>query len=338
MRVEFVVRRTACAVTAPALVVAIAVAVSGCGGSSSSSGGGSGSGGGTTTISMAVNPYVGAAPLYLGIKQGFFKRQGITLKLDKVTSPPAVLEAVVAKQEDLGFAVLPSVITDVSKGIPIKCIGPWAGNVATDPSQRSTAIVVKKTSPITSATDLVGKKIAEPALGGELPLLTQAYIGEAGGDWRNVKLVPLAFPEMTTALQNGDVDAITTTEPFLAKAVAGGGRVLSWVESEIAGNTSMTCTASNNSWISSNPSLVAKFRTAMQQSLTYAASHIAEARATLPAAVGITAAAAKTVPLGVTYEPKLDLGSIQKIVNLMVKYQYIPKNLPLSRFMDYPGA
>jgi NitT/TauT family transport system substrate-binding protein len=291
-----------------------------------------------TTVTIAVNPYVGMAPLYLGIKEGFFKKQGINLKLDTLTSPPAVLQAVVAKQDDLGFAVLPSVITDVSKGVPIKCIGPWAGNVSTVPSERSTGIVVAGNSSIKTAIDLVGKKIAEPALGGELPLLTQAWIGQAGGDWQNVTLVPLSFPEMTQALAGGQVDAIVTTEPFLGEAVAAGDRVLNWVEATMAGGTSMTCTTANQSWISANPKLVVAFRTAMEQSLSYAAKHISQARATLVGALSLTPQAAANVPLGVNYQPKLNLTTIRQILAMMVHYKYVPGTMPLSKFMLYPGA
>jgi NitT/TauT family transport system substrate-binding protein len=310
-------------------------------GGASNSAASSGSGGGSatmTTVTMGVNPYVGLAPLYLGIKQGFFKAAGINLKLVTVPSSPAILQAVIAKQDDIGFAVTTSVITAAAKGAQAKCIGPIAGNVTTDSAEYSTGIVIKGGSSITSAKDLAGKKVAVAALGGEQAILAQEAVDKAGGDWKSVKLVPLAFGVMNTSLKSGDVDAITSTQPFVNQAVAAGGKVLSWAESDLMPGWTTACTVANNSFISAHPDAVAGYQKALGESIDYAKAHVDEARAELPSITGITADLAKTTPLGVTYDSKFNVQSMSDMQTLMVQYGYIKAPLPLNQVLDYPGV
>jgi NitT/TauT family transport system substrate-binding protein len=314
-----------------AAALCAAAALAGCGS-------GTDSAAGTTTIRMAVSPYVGLAPLYLGVKQGFFTKAGIDLKLTSIPSSPAVLQAVIAGQDDIGFAVTPSVITAVSKGARAECVAPLSGNVSTRPADFSTGIVVAKNSPIRSPKDLAGKKVAVAAIAGQQALQTQAITDRFGGDWRSVKLVPLAFGNMNTSLRNGDVDAIATTSPFLQQAVAQGGRVLSWIEEVLAPNASLVCSVANDGFAQSHPALVAKYQKAIAESIDYAKTHIAQARAQLPAITGITAAQAATAPLGVVYDSTLNLASIKDTETMMVKYGYLSAPLPLNRFLDYPGV
>jgi NitT/TauT family transport system substrate-binding protein len=290
------------------------------------------------TINMAVSPYVGLAPLYLGIKEGFFKKQGIQLKLTSIAAPPAVLQAVIGGHQDVGFAVTPSVLTAVASGADAKCIAPLAGNVSTVKSQRSTGIAVLKGSPITKPQQLAGKKVAVSAIGGQQALQVQALVDKYGGDWKSVQLVPLAFGNMNAALKSGDVDAIASTTPFIQQAVADGGRVLDWMESELAPNASLVCSVSNDAFIKAHPDLVTKYQKAMAQSLDYAKAHVSQARAQLPGILGITAAVAKTMPLGVVFDSKLNMKSIKDTQTMMVKYGYLKAVLPNSSFLDYPGA
>jgi NitT/TauT family transport system substrate-binding protein len=323
-----------------AAVAGAALILTACGSSGGSSGttAASAGGGGLQTVTFAINAFVGVAPIHLGQMQGIFKKYGINLKFNVISATPAVLEAVAAGQDDIGFAVTPSVITAVGQKVPVKCIAPFSGNVSTVPAERSTALVVPANSPITSPSQLAGKKVAVGALAGEQAVLVQELVDNAGGNWQSVKLVPLGFGEMNAALQNHSVDAIATTEPYLGQAVAAGDKVFSWIEADLLPNYTMTCSVANDQFITAHPQLVAQFQKAMAASLTYAAGHISQVRTLLPSLLGITASAAQTLPLGVTYTPELNQQSILAVQSLMVKYGYVKQAAPLSSILDYPGV
>src|SRR3954447_9023835 len=67
-------RRRARGLIAPALAV-VALLVAACGGGGGGGGGGSSSSSGPTTLKVGVIPIADVAPLYIGIKQGFFKQE-----------------------------------------------------------------------------------------------------------------------------------------------------------------------------------------------------------------------------------------------------------------------
>jgi NitT/TauT family transport system substrate-binding protein len=301
-------------------------------------GGGSGeaAGGDLQTVTMAVSPYVGLAPLYLGMEQGFFEDEGIDLQLTEVTSPQALLQAVVAGQYNLGFAVVPSAVTAASQGAPVRCVAPISGVVADDPKENATGILVREDSPITSPADLAGKKVAVSSLGGQQAMQTLQITDESGGDWHSIQLVPLGFGVMNTALAQGEVDAIATTSPFLQQGLAGGGRLLSWMEAELAAGFSGTCTVAHSPFVDEHPDLVAAYRRAIERSLDYSAQHVEDARAMLPEITGITADEAKATPLGVRYDSKLNIDSIETIQETMVKYGLLTAPIPMDDFVYYP--
>jgi NitT/TauT family transport system substrate-binding protein len=100
----------------------------------------------------------------------------------------------------------------------------------------------------------------------------------------SVRLTALPFPSMRSALNNGQVDAIWTPEPFLSLVLSDGGRTVMAPGPVLGRFWPIGGYAALNDWTRQNPGLAAKFRTAINQSLSYAQSHPAEIRELLPAA------------------------------------------------------
>lgn len=69
------------------------------------------------------------------------------------------------------------------------------------------------------AADLAGRTIAVNALKDVGETVIKAALKKSGVDPNSVKLTPLPFPSMRSALGNGQVDAIWTPEPFLSRAI-----------------------------------------------------------------------------------------------------------------------
>jgi NitT/TauT family transport system substrate-binding protein len=331
-----------------ALAAAIPLVISGCGSSSSGASDGSGNGSSLpspadgkpakmTTVTMQVNPYVGTAPIYLGLQQGFFKDENIDLKVTPNSNIAAINTAVIGNKVNLGFATVPQLIQAASKGAKVKCVAPFAGNVSTDKADFSSGMVVRADSGISSPKDLAGKKVAVPALGSQTALMVQAIVGEDGGDWQSVKLVPLTFPLMNDALKKGDVDAIASTQPFINQALASGDKLLVWEEQQLFGGDSLVCVDANDAYIKSNPEVIDGLRAAMEKSIEYTAQHLDEARQTLVQSTGVTSAVAAATPVGVKFVPSLNVASFDAIQQLMVKYGYLDKAIPNSKFVWYPS-
>nr|AFP20554.1 ABC-type nitrate/sulfonate/bicarbonate periplasmic protein [uncultured bacterium] len=162
-----------------ALISAAALAVAaGCGSSNSPNSPGSAGGSATTaaTISVGVVPVVDVAPLYLGIKQGFFAAQKLTVIPKPVQQGSVIITQVVSGAMDIGFSNNVSLIAAASRGIPLRIVA--AGNQA-GPGMYS-AIFVRAGSPIRTPQDLAGKRIAVNALANVGPLVVNAALQARG--------------------------------------------------------------------------------------------------------------------------------------------------------------
>ena len=137
--------------------------------------------------------------------------------------------------------------------------------------------------------------------------------------WPNsFRLTAIPFPQMRSALNNGQVDAIWVPEPFLsqglnidnARIVMAPGPVLGryW---PIGGY------AARQSWRSRNPALAERFRKAINRSLTYAQSHPDEVRAMLPAN-----AQNSRLPI---WSPVIDRGKLSQLASYARKYDVITR-------------
>ena len=83
------------------------------------------------------------------------------------------------------------------------------------------ALAVKSDSPIKTAADFRGKKIATPQLGNTQDISCRAWlkaqgfkITQTGGD---VMVLPTANPDQLPLFQNGGVDAVWTVEPWVTR-------------------------------------------------------------------------------------------------------------------------
>src|SRR5438034_9169786 len=128
---------------------------------------------------------------------------------------PSAMEAIFAESLDVTY-VGPSPALNAyfkSNGEEIRVISGAANAGA--------ALVVKANSPIKTAADFRGKKIATPQLGNTQDISCRAWlkaqgfkVTQTGGD---VNVLPTNNPDQLALLQNGGVDAVWTVEPWVTR-------------------------------------------------------------------------------------------------------------------------
>ena len=127
--------------------------------------------------------------------------------------------ALANRNGDIGFPGWVPAMIARTYGIPITAITPSEveGTIEADNWQN---ILVKGSSSIRTPADLAGKTIAVNALKGVGEVMIKAALEKIGVDPNSIKLLALPFPAMRAALNNGQVDAIWTPEPFLSQALS----------------------------------------------------------------------------------------------------------------------
>lgn len=329
--------RSAAAVSVAALAVGAAACGGSGGGSSTDSGaaGSSSSGAKTTTVKVSYVPYVGAAPFELGIQKGFFSKRGLDIQDSQGVAPAPIMAQVVAGKLDFGFTTVPALVAAASNGAPLQAVSGFDGVI--DPKDPESAIMVPAGSPIKSPKDLVGKKVAVVALQSELDVLMREVVKRAGGDPSKVQSVQVPFPEMTTAVKAGRVDAAVETEPFVTLGKQQGLKTINYPEVDVVPHGTVTAFVASKKFIAENPDVVKRFQAAMKESLAYAGAHPDEAQAIMPKIADIKPKLLKQINLGTVYQPGVDKASIERFVQLQEQFGFV-KNPPSADELVAPGA
>lgn len=271
-----------------ALALVAALSLTACGGGSPSASGtedstsaASGAAAGLEQIEVGVIPIVDVAPIYLGVKEGIFEKEGLDVKLTLAQGGAAIVPAITSKQMDFGFSNVTSMIVARSKGLPLKMVAP-GGSSTGNTKEDFAAIMTKPDSGIKEIKDLVGKKVAVNTLNNISDSTISEAVKQAGGDYKNVQFVEMAFPDMAAQLDAGNVDAIAGVEPFVTIAGAEGNVPVFSNYAEPVKDLTVAVYFTSDDYIKENPETAAKFTRAMKASQKFADENPEKAKAVLP--------------------------------------------------------
>ena len=285
-------------------------------------GGGSGSGSassstGPTKIKVGVIPIVDVAPIYLGIKQGFFSAAGLDVSLETAQGGAAIVPGVVSGQFQFGFSNTVSLLLASSKGLPLKVVSP--GDASTGVTGKDFgSVIVKADSTIKTAADLAGKRVAVNTLKNINTTTIKQAVRAAGGDPSTITFVELPFPDIAAAIAKGDVDAGQVVEPFQTIATGQGDRQVVSNYAVADPNLMVAMYFTTQSYVTQNPKVVTAFTTAMTKSLDYASSHPDDARAILTTYTKLDPTVQKNLVLP-KWPTTVDKNSVQVLSELALK-------------------
>jgi NitT/TauT family transport system substrate-binding protein len=169
-------------------------------------------------LRVATSPIDVAAQAYYALDQGYFRQAGLDVELINLR-PGAVSAAVAGGSADIGAYATIGLFTAREGGVMFSLI---AGAGMYSSKFPGAALLVAKDSPIRKAADLNGKTICTESLRSLGPLATYAWADKNGGDYKSFKFVEIASAEEGAAVAAGRVDASSTVEPFVSRAVAEG--------------------------------------------------------------------------------------------------------------------
>jgi NitT/TauT family transport system substrate-binding protein len=270
----------------------------------------------TTELRLLTLPIANALPLDLGVQKGFFSQQGITFKKTTLQSGNDVVLAMGNNNGDIAYAGFVPMMIGSTSGIPLQLLASSEVE-GTSVSDNWQNILVKGSSSIHTPQDLRGKTVAVNALKGVGEIMIRAAFEKLGMSSSAARLTAIPFPQMRSALNNGQVDAVWTPEPFLSQILSDGGRSVMAPGPVLGRYFPIGGYAAKPSWISANKGLAQRFRTAMNRSLVYAQSHPDEIRALLAPAI-------RNIRLPI-WSPLIDRSKLQQLANYSRKYDVISK-------------
>ncbi|MDI3404815.1 ABC transporter substrate-binding protein [Streptomyces cavernicola] len=197
--------------------VALLLLATGCGGSGSGSGAAGGDGPEKSTVTVAATPLVDSAALYIAQERGYFKDEGlrVRVRVRPVQQSVQAVPALANGQVDVvaGGNYVTMLQAQERGALKLRIL---VDGVAL--ARHSMDVVVMPDSPIRTAKDLQGRKVAENVLHSIQSLRLDAILKAEGKSAKPVEYRQVPFPQMAAALEKGQVEAADITEPFLTDA------------------------------------------------------------------------------------------------------------------------
>ncbi|MFC4057562.1 ABC transporter substrate-binding protein [Planomonospora corallina] len=271
-----------------------------------------------TSLTIGLLPIPDNAAVYIADQKGFFKEEGLTIKTEVIQGGAAAIPGLVSGTLDATMTNYVSTFIAAEKGNKLKIVSDFfqAGpNVFN--------IMAAKDSTITSVADLKGKKIAVNTLNNIGTLAVTATLKLNGLTADDVEFVELPFPNMTPALQKGDVDAAWMTEPFLtgAQKEFGAKKIADTMTGPMDGFP-IAGLAVTADFAEKNPKTVAAMQRAIGKAQQLAASDRKVVEQILPTYTKINAETAAVITLG-TFPTSINEQRLQRVADLMFDHQYL---------------
>lgn len=224
-------------------------------------------------IKVGVIPVADFAPVYLALDEGYFKEAGLNVEVQVMQNAASIAPAVLNGQLQFGTSAVTPFLAAAQKGLPLRAVAN-AADVAQEPTEDVSALVVPKDSPISAPAQLEGKTVAVNALSSIVHVAAAKAIKDDGGDPAKVTFVAMPFPDMMTALAQGRVDAASVVEPFVGISTGAGATVIAhpYTASFQAGKT-FALFFGSEAYAQANPGIVDKFATALAKGSTTASEH-----------------------------------------------------------------
>lgn len=288
---------------------------------------------GVTTVKVGLIPITDVAPVYLGMKKGFFEEQKIKVEPQLAAGGAAIVPAVVSNSNQIGFSNNVSLIIAKSKGVPVHAITPGVG--IAPGNNEACQVLVPGDSPVKDVKDLSGKTLAVNTLNNIGDVTIRAALEKSGVDPDTVKFTEIGFPDMLAAVEEGRIDAAWECEPFVTALLDRGARSILNNYAETHPKLAVASYFTSASYAKSNPDVVRRFDAAVRKSLEYANANPDEVRAILPSYAKIPKEQAAKINM-IAWPTEFERESIEELVRLTQKYGLIEKPVSLDDLIKEP--
>ena len=284
-----------------------------------------------------VIPVTDIGPVYMAQQNGLFDDAGFDLTLQKAGSSPEIIQAMQSGQVQIGYGGTTGVFQAVEGGVDLVMIAA-ASSTPEDPDNGINDLLVTADSPLKSAKDLEGKKVAVNAPGGYTQLLADIAITAEGGDPKKVQYVQMAVPDQPAALESGAIDSFVAGEPFGTLGREEKGFVTLANPFEYLSEEPVVAGVwyALRSEVEANPEMYAKVAETIDAANKYALENDEELRENIAEFTGIDPALAERIRLGTYGKYPLTEENLKPIADWSLELGYIKNPADLDALIWEP--
>jgi NitT/TauT family transport system substrate-binding protein len=316
-------------------LVAAGPLASGCGGDAA---GGIESENGRAKLTVQVIPIHEVAPVYLGIKKGFFAAENLELEVKTGQGGADSVPPVISGDVQVAYSNTPSLFAAAVRGLPIEIVAPAGGGPLEKEHNALGAVMVERDSAIRGYADLEGRTVAVNTLGNVLDVSLNAAVEQTGVDHTQVEYLEVPFPDMLAALDSGRVDAAFLAPPFETIARRSGAyRAIGFPLVEVRPEFVFAGYYVSRPWAEENQEVLERFLRALRRSMIYAAEHEQQTRATIGEFTKLPKDLIPVIPIGSRRPDCEELAASSEVLaGLMVRYGVLEREPDLQALIR-PG-
>jgi NitT/TauT family transport system substrate-binding protein len=202
--------------------------------------------------------------LLIGIEDGFFEEEGLTIEHSFTSNATELIPQVVNGGVDISSANGFSVMNAVMQDIPIKAI---SGLSNTAPEPVTNGILVRADSGIETYADLEGKTIGVVDLRDSWEVGTRESVELDGGDPSTIEFIRVPLPNLNEAVLSGQVDAAYSLGVFWDLGLQAGLVQLGSPVYEDLPGTPVGVWVASDAFIAANPGVIERFNRAWQRAV-----------------------------------------------------------------------
>jgi NitT/TauT family transport system substrate-binding protein len=226
-------------------------------------------------IKIGYTPSIDLAPVFIAIEEGFFAKRGLEVEM-QAGNGSVMIAGISSNSLQISNPTVPTFLQAVDAGLDLVLI---SGDNFTKPGVDLFAVVAR-TGMGAKPEDFVGKKVGVSTIGAFLHVLFVEWLSKNGVDPRKVSFVEIPFPQMPDVMKAGNVDAVITVEPFVARMVGSGlGTGSTSFVHDFPPGLPVATFAMTRAYAAANPEVVKGFREAFTEGVAFMHSNPDKTRA-----------------------------------------------------------
>lgn len=237
------------------------------------------------TVSVISAPFEPVALAFYADARGFFRKHGIDADV-KAVEPGTVGATIASGGATFGASDVGGFLNSKARGGPVKLV---AASGLYMPQAPTAALVAAPGQRITSARDLIGKRVAVDRVGTIAYVALLKWLKQGGVRVEDVQLRYHPFPDLIGPLTQGAIDAGVLPEPWLTQARQQGATVAARIFASVCPKACLWTLWFARSDV--DRTLAARFRLAIQEAAAWA-----NRKESVPAIDAILARETKLLP------------------------------------------
>jgi ABC-type nitrate/sulfonate/bicarbonate transport system substrate-binding protein len=275
----------------------------------------------STKVRVAMLVADSMLPAMVAVEKGYFKDAGLDVELIPVQGGPAVVAAVASGEAEVGYAAVVPPINGRLNGVPVKLFLVLSHETN---EARGIYLAASGKSGITDLAGTKGRKISFNANGGLCELAWRDHLAAAGVRIEETEVVVLPFPQQEAALEQGNIDAVCTINPFYASMKGNANIALKDIAAGMLADLSTPLISdgmfAKEDWLAANNEAAVKIAQVMDKVRTELLADRADLDAAAVKHMELTPDAAKSFILPVVKkEMAIAPGDVQRVLDAMIR-------------------